>query len=87
MKLFRAATAGDVEWQNRKHFYCVAARAMRQIIIEHARKRNANIRGNNAVHVPLELELIASRDSGNLGIDDVIAVGEILRKAGGGKTA
>ena len=34
-----------VDWQSREHFYAVAARAMRQILIDYARKRNAEKRG------------------------------------------
>ena len=33
------------EWQNRSHFYAVAARMMRQILIDHARTRNTQKRG------------------------------------------
>jgi RNA polymerase sigma factor (TIGR02999 family) len=33
------------EWQNRSHFFGVAARAMRQILVEHARSRHALKRG------------------------------------------
>jgi len=34
-----------VKWQNRAHFFGVAARAMRQILVDHARKRRAAKRG------------------------------------------
>lgn len=39
--------AGRVEadWQNRAHFFGIAARAMRQILVDHARRRNAAKRG------------------------------------------
>jgi RNA polymerase sigma-70 factor, ECF subfamily len=39
------------EWQNRAHFFGVAARLMRQILVDHARRRFANKRG------PLTLSL------------------------------
>jgi RNA polymerase sigma factor (TIGR02999 family) len=35
----------EVDWQSRAHFLGVAARAMRQILIDQARKRNAEKRG------------------------------------------
>jgi RNA polymerase sigma-70 factor (ECF subfamily) len=35
----------DVEWQNRAHFVAVAATVMRRILVEHARKHNAEARG------------------------------------------
>ncbi|MFO0861233.1 MAG: ECF-type sigma factor [Phycisphaerales bacterium] len=37
-----------VDWANRAHFYDAAARAMRQILIDHARSRNTHKRGGAA---------------------------------------
>src|SRR6266571_2863982 len=31
----------NVEWKDRAHFYAIAARLMRQILVDHARKRQA----------------------------------------------
>ncbi|MFZ4576259.1 MAG: ECF-type sigma factor [Phycisphaerales bacterium] len=45
---------GPVEWPNRAHFYHAAARAMRQILIDHARARNAAKRGGGGAKVPLK---------------------------------
>src|SRR5215467_6975059 len=36
---------GDVAWEGRAHFYGIAARAMRQILVDHARKHQAAKRG------------------------------------------
>src|SRR3954451_14955674 len=33
------------EWSDRIHFFAIAARTMRQILVDHARKRNADKRG------------------------------------------
>jgi RNA polymerase sigma-70 factor, ECF subfamily len=38
-----------VEWQDRSHFFAIAARAMRQVIIDYARKRHAQKRGGGSV--------------------------------------
>jgi RNA polymerase sigma factor (TIGR02999 family) len=35
----------QVEWQGRAHFFGIAARAMRQILVDHARRRGAEKRG------------------------------------------
>jgi len=40
------------DWQNRSHFFGVAARLMRQILVDHARERQAGKR--TALRVPLE---------------------------------
>jgi len=41
----RLAGRDDVHWQNRSHFFAVAAQLMRRILVDHARKRNAAKRG------------------------------------------
>lgn len=40
--------------QDRRHFYAVAATAMRQVLVDRARRRNADKRGGGAVHVELD---------------------------------
>ena len=44
----------DVRWQNRAHFFGVAAQLMRRILVDHARKDHALKRGGPAAHLPLE---------------------------------
>ena len=48
--------------QNRSHFYGVAAHLMRQILVDHARTRQAVKRGGHFVHVSLEDNLVISQD-------------------------
>lgn len=43
-----------VDWQDRGHFLAVAARAMRRIAVDHARRRSAAKRGGGVVPVTLE---------------------------------
>jgi RNA polymerase sigma factor (TIGR02999 family) len=43
-----------LKWQNRAHFYAIAARSMRTILIDHARARGAAKRGGGIAVVPLE---------------------------------
>jgi RNA polymerase sigma factor (TIGR02999 family) len=43
----------QVSWQNRAHFMGLAAQAMRRILTDHARRRDAQKRGGGAVHVAL----------------------------------
>jgi RNA polymerase sigma factor (TIGR02999 family) len=56
--------AGDakVQWQNRSHFFAVAARAMRQILVDHARGHLAAKRGGGVTVVPLEEGLVFARE-------------------------
>jgi RNA polymerase sigma factor (TIGR02999 family) len=45
--------------KDRDHFLAIAARAMRQVIVDHARSRRAAKRGAGALHVPLDSREIA----------------------------
>jgi RNA polymerase sigma factor (TIGR02999 family) len=44
----------NIRWENRAHFFGVSARAMRAILVDHARTRNAAKRGGGGVAVPLD---------------------------------
>jgi RNA polymerase sigma factor (TIGR02999 family) len=44
----------NIPWQNRAHFFAVAAQVMRQILIDHARRHRYAKRGDGAPHVPLD---------------------------------
>src|SRR6478672_5879411 len=41
-------------WKNRVHFFAVAALSMRQILVDHARRRLAVKRGDGKTHVSLD---------------------------------
>ena len=47
----------QVSWEGRAHFYAVAARAMRQILIDHARRAGAVKRGGEWKQVTFQEEL------------------------------
>ena len=57
----------EMRWENRAHFFGIAARLMREILIEHARSRQAAKRGGAQLRVSLsDVERIASRTHVNL---------------------
>lgn len=64
------------EWRDRAHFFRIAARAMRRILVDRARRHLAEKRGGGAVRVPLE--------SASLSVDQragaVLQVDEALEK-------
>jgi RNA polymerase sigma-70 factor, ECF subfamily len=68
------------DYQNRSHFMAVAAQVMRQILIDHARSRNAAKRGRGEVKFSLEQagEIPVDRPSILIAIDD--ALQELARK-------
>jgi RNA polymerase sigma factor (TIGR02999 family) len=49
-----------LSWQNRSHFFGIAARSMRQILVERARARHAAKRGGSRIRVTLDAGLLAS---------------------------
>jgi len=51
-------------WQNRAHFFAVAARAMRQILVSYARSQRSQKRGGGAIKVDLdEVPLVSPKES------------------------
>jgi RNA polymerase sigma factor (TIGR02999 family) len=66
----------NASWQNRAHFFAVASRIMRQILVDHARKRVAEKRGGPQRQVPLNEPLLATdRDP-----VDILALDEALER-------
>lgn len=69
-----------VEWQNRAHFFAVASRAMRRILIDYARARGRDRRGGAAPHAPLhEVEDAASDLFTEDQATELLALDEALR--------
>lgn len=64
------------QWQSRAHFYGVAARLMRQILVDHARKHGAAKRGGDAIKISLDKE-VADKDSSGL---DILALDSCLNR-------
>jgi RNA polymerase sigma factor (TIGR02999 family) len=54
---------GDPDWESRRHFYRVAARAMRQIVIDRARRHQAAKRGGGGAHLDVDRMPIPVRDA------------------------
>lgn len=70
----RLIDADNVQWQNRAHFFGVAARLMRQILVAAARERGAQKRGGGAQQVSLDEAMMIDE-----GLDeDLVALDEAL---------
>jgi RNA polymerase sigma-70 factor (ECF subfamily) len=69
-----------VEWQNRAHFFGVAAQLMRRILVEHARAHNAAKRGGAAPKLELDeaLNYFPNRDITILSLEDSLQTLEKL---------
>ena len=62
------------KWQNRAHFFAVAAQLMRQILVDHARSHGASKRGGNVYKLALEdaEELAQALDVDIVALDDAL---------------
>ncbi|MFN7972277.1 MAG: ECF-type sigma factor [Acidobacteriota bacterium] len=69
----RLVDGASIDWQGRGHFYAIAGRVMRRVLVERARARNRHKR--RGIHVSLREDL-ASNEEGM----DVLAMDEALDK-------
>lgn len=68
-----------VEWQSRAHFFAVGAQAMRRVLVDYARARNADKRGGGQEHIPLEVaEAEAAEFLGVAAADELLALDAAL---------
>lgn len=70
----RLVDLDPARWQNRAHFFAMAARAMRQVLVRYAVARKAQKRGAGRVPLPVD-EVVASVDAR---ADDLVALDEAL---------
>jgi len=62
-------------WENRAHFFAVAGRAMRRVLVDHARRRGASRRGGGWEKLPLDAALeLGSEEADAM----MLALGEAL---------
>lgn len=69
----------QASYQSRAHFFNVSARAMRHIVVDHARRRLAAKRGGDVVHVSLEI----GHEAADGPVADVLEVHEALERMAG----
>jgi RNA polymerase sigma factor (TIGR02999 family) len=64
-----------VDWKNRAHFFAVAARLMRRVLVDHARARLAQKRGGGATRVAFDETISLGTDASDvmlLALDDAL---------------
>lgn len=71
----RLVEGNQVPWESRAHFFGIAARLMRQILVDHARARDAAKRGAGAVAEPIEMALSVAVNAMDV---DVLALDRAL---------
>jgi RNA polymerase sigma-70 factor, ECF subfamily len=65
----------DISWQNRVHFYAVAAQVLRHILVDHAKANRREKRGGNAEKIPLDEAVVVSPEASA----EVVALDEALK--------
>lgn len=74
----RLTGGAPIDWQGRAHFYSLAARAMRRILVDHARTRQRERRGGAQQRVPLEeAEPLVRTDDGEV---PLVALDDALKR-------
>ena len=72
----RLSAQTGVEWKNRSHFYGIASRMMRQILVDYARQHRAEKRGNNRIHFSIDDVQIPVEER----INSVLILHEVLER-------
>jgi RNA polymerase sigma factor (TIGR02999 family) len=70
----RLVDQSQIQWESRAHFFGIAARLMRQILVDQARRRNFAKRGGGAIRVSLnEATAVAQEQSASvMALDDAL---------------
>ena len=70
----RLAGTRRVDWQDRAHFFAMAARLMRRVLVDAARRRNGQKRGGDIAKVTFNDELFVARgrEVDVLALDDAL---------------
>jgi len=69
LKLFGSQ---NLTWGNRAHFFAIAARSMRQILIDHARSKKSDKRGSGEKKISLEDNEIVINDEQIIDLNDAL---------------
>jgi RNA polymerase sigma factor (TIGR02999 family) len=72
----KLAAHSHLSIHDRRHFFAIAARAMRQLVVDHARRQTARKRGGRARDVTFEEGQLALDDRA----DEIVAMDEALDK-------
>jgi RNA polymerase sigma-70 factor, ECF subfamily len=70
----RLSEQTGIDWQNRSHFYGIASRLMRQVLVDHARLHATEKRGHHPIHFSIDdLQIpVAERAGSILVLDEVL---------------
>src|SRR3954451_19088811 len=64
----------QMNWQNRAHFFAMAARLMRRVLVDHARSKDSDKRGGGATKITLDDAIVLPNEPGL----DLVALDDAL---------
>lgn len=68
-----------IDWQSEAHFFAISAKAMRQVLVDHARKKAAQKRGGDRQRVTLQDDILDLEQQA----EDLIAINDLIDKMAG----
>ena len=71
----------QVNWQNRRHFFSLAAKMMREVLVNYALSRKAQKRGGTALRITLD-ETLVNRTKA-MRLEDLLVLNEALERLAG----
>lgn len=72
----RLMGTAEPQWNDRAHFLTAAARAMRSVLVDFARRRGADKRGGGRARITLDERMAAQRHA----VEEIVAVHDALQK-------
>ena len=72
----RLSQQSGIDWQNRRHFYGIASRMMRQILVDYVRQHSAEKRGSDKIHFSIDDVQIPVEER----ISSVLILHEVLER-------
>src|SRR5262249_10606449 len=66
----------DAGWRDRAHFFAVASRIMRHVLVDYAREKHRTKRGRGAVHIPVDAAVVLSSEQ----VEEIVAVDLALQR-------
>ena len=72
----RLVDSSQVQWQNRAHFFAIAAQLMRRVLVDFARTRNYQKRGGEVLKVEFDEAWMGSSERGS----DLVALDDALQE-------
>lgn len=75
----RLVELDNIKWENRKHFFAVAASVMRRLLVDHARARKSYKRGGNVIRVTFDHDC-QDKNSNQDNHIDILALDEALNR-------